>query len=169
MALFNRTKKDSVLPEVDKYYEAEKRDRSGVAWLLALVSIVVVALIIIGLFLAGRWAYNAITDDNEVATDTSEDASDAPSVDGGSTEDTSGNNNQDNSDSNGGSTDEPAASDEEVEPDTSDEIDTPTTTPETGDSSGNLPNTGPADTLAIFAVTTAAGTVAHYAIERRKR
>ncbi len=58
MAFFNRKKADTtVLPEIERYYEAEKHERAGMAWLLAIVSIACVALVLIGLFFGGRWIY----------------------------------------------------------------------------------------------------------------
>ena len=82
MALFRRKKDDSVLPEVDKYYEGERRDRPVMAWLLALLSIAVVALVIVGLFLGGRWAYNKVAGNNDEEVATAPDIN-APSIDGG--------------------------------------------------------------------------------------
>lgn len=58
MAWFNRKKKSTiVLPELEKYYEAERRERTGLAWILALVSVAGVALVLIGVFFGGRWTY----------------------------------------------------------------------------------------------------------------
>lgn len=58
MALFTRNKKNTVvLPELEKYYEAERRERSGLAWILAAVSVAGVVLILIGAFFGGRWIY----------------------------------------------------------------------------------------------------------------
>lgn len=162
MALFRRTKKDSVLPEVDKYYEAERRDRAGLAWLLALISIGVVALVIIGAFLGGRWAYRQITkDDNEtVSLNDSNNNSDAPSFDG--TPENSQDNATDNSDE---STQAPADNgNSEATPQTN----TPSTTPATGDANTNLPKTGPEHVAAVFLVTAIAAGGAHQLIERRK-
>ncbi len=61
MAWFNRKKQNEVLPdEVQDYYKAEQRDRIGVAWLLAAGAFILTVAIIIGLFFAGRWAYQSI-------------------------------------------------------------------------------------------------------------
>ena len=58
MALFNRKKPDTpVLPEIERYYDAEKRERAGMAWFLAIVSIACVALLLIGMYFGGRWVY----------------------------------------------------------------------------------------------------------------
>ena len=66
MALFNRNKtKATVLPELEKYYDAERRERSGLAWILALVSIAGVVLVLIGLFFGGRWIYRNLKNDKK--------------------------------------------------------------------------------------------------------
>lgn len=66
MAFFNRKKTDQiVLPEIERYYDAEKRERAGLAWLLAIVSIACVALILIGMFFGGRWIYRKLTNTTE--------------------------------------------------------------------------------------------------------
>lgn len=67
MALFNRrTNKNDVLPEeVRDYYQAERRERTGRAWLLALATLLVTFLIAAGLFFGGRWLYRTIFDRND--------------------------------------------------------------------------------------------------------
>jgi len=65
MALFRRKKAEKpVTKEVEQYIKAEKRERAGLAWLLALVSLAVVSLLILGLFFGGRWAYNRFNEDD---------------------------------------------------------------------------------------------------------
>ena len=166
MALFNRKKKDSVLPEVDKYYKAEKRDRPGLAWLLALVSIAVVAGLIVAVFLGGRWAYNQITGDddtNQVAVD---EETDAPSFDGGS-EDT------DENDTTFPDSDEEPASPDEADGDETaapaegrDDTEVEPVNP--SGSASTLPNTGPGDVAAVFAGVSLLAGGTHYAVQRRK-
>lgn len=88
MAIWNRNKDNDrpVLPELQQYYDAERRERSGLAWILALVSVAAVALVVIGAFFGGRAIYRAVKDDdkqgNTVATQNNDD-SNVPSVDGG--------------------------------------------------------------------------------------
>lgn len=163
MALFRRNK-DSVLPEVDKYYEAEKRDRTGVAWLLALVSVAVVALIIVGLFLGGRWAYNKIAKNNDAEEVAQVDENGAPSFDNGEapTGDTP-------APADGtGEAPAPAPNGDESQGTVNAPARTETpSTPVTGDS-GELPSTGPADTALIFATVSTAAGAAHYAVTKRK-
>lgn len=174
MALFRRNKKESVLPELDKYYDGERRDRTGLAWLLALISVIVIALIIIGVFLSGRWLYRELTSDDsgndQVAVEET-----VPSFDGGSTDGTQGtvddNNDQDNTES------EDEAAPQEDESQTGQEngegvVDAPArtdvpSTPQTGDS-GALPNTGPANLATIFLGTSTIAGGAHYVITRKR-
>lgn len=62
MALFKRSNNNPVvLPEIEKYYDAERRERSGLTWLLAFVSVAAAALILIGIFYGGRLLYRAAT------------------------------------------------------------------------------------------------------------
>lgn len=67
MALFNRRNKnvDSVPQEVQDYYQAEKRDRTGIAWLLALGTLVATVLLAVALFFGGRWIYRAVFKDDQ--------------------------------------------------------------------------------------------------------
>ncbi|CAN5413869.1 hypothetical protein BH10PAT3_BH10PAT3_0120 [soil metagenome] len=72
MAWFRRNKdtKPTELPELERYYSAERRERSSLAWILALVSIAGVALVLIGLFFGSRWIYRKVTDDNKATVST---------------------------------------------------------------------------------------------------
>jgi cytoskeletal protein RodZ len=181
MALFRRKPKEAVLPEVDKYYEGERRDRAGLAWLLALVSVAIVALVIVGVFLAGRWAYRQVADNGDGDVSISDTAdNNTPSFDGESNRGSEGENSEDETDqteeapaSENGETAEqengqPAAETPTSDSDNSNDSDsTPETTPATGDNEA-LPNTGPADTAAIFAVVSTAAGLTHYAVSRKR-
>lgn len=67
MALFNRRKENTdVLPtEVREYYQSERRERTGLAWLLALGTLLVTFLIAAGLFFGGRWVYRTVFNDDK--------------------------------------------------------------------------------------------------------
>lgn len=70
MSWFRRRDKteNSVPPEVQEYYQSERRERVGIAWMLALATLVVTVLLAFGLFYGGRWAYRALFDrPNDVA------------------------------------------------------------------------------------------------------
>lgn len=72
MALFKRKKNESVMPaEVRDYYKSERRERKGMAWLLAVATLLVTFLIAAALFFGGRWVYRAIFD-NDDKTSTSQ-------------------------------------------------------------------------------------------------
>ncbi len=169
MALFKRKKPTNVLPEVEEYYQAERRDRAWLAWVLALVSVLVVVLIIIGLFWAGRWVYNQITD-NDDSSDVSVVQNDDLTVDGTPTDVTESQDNGTESDSDDsqtdtsqGTVDAPAQT---TTPSTGGQT-TPTATPTTGDS--ELPDTGAGSLAGVFiGVTTLAGGI-HYTVSRRRQ
>jgi hypothetical protein len=77
MALFNRKKKDSVLPEeVRDYYTSEKHDRKGMAWLLAVATLIVTFLIAAALFFGGRWVYGTVFDNKDDKTTSQEKSTD---------------------------------------------------------------------------------------------
>lgn len=61
---FNRKKNDNqdLPPEVQDYYQAERREKVGVAGLLALGTLLVTILVAIGLFFGGRWVYRTVFD-----------------------------------------------------------------------------------------------------------
>lgn len=52
---------DNVPAEVQEYYQSERRERVGVAWLLAVGTLLGTLAIVIGLFFGGRWAWRQIT------------------------------------------------------------------------------------------------------------
>ena len=68
MAFFNR-KKEVVedVPELERYY-AERRTSSIGSWLLALLTMVLTVLVILGLFYGGRWVYRELTKDEPTTT-----------------------------------------------------------------------------------------------------
>jgi len=70
---FNRNKQDdngNVPAEVKQYYQAERRERVGLAWLLAAGTLIVTVLVVLGLFFGGRWIYRQVTDDKPASTAT---------------------------------------------------------------------------------------------------
>lgn len=83
MALFRRNKDvaPAMPPEVEDYYQAEKRDRSGMAWLLGLGTLLVTGLLVIGLFLGGRLVYRKLKRNDKptpVAVQTSPSSQNSP-------------------------------------------------------------------------------------------
>lgn len=188
MALFRRNKSansPAVPEEVNDYYQAEKRDRTWMAWLLALLSLAVTTLIIMGLFFGGRWVYRKIRPSNTPSTpiagnQTNESPAPAP-------------NNANNAPS--GNT-EPSQQEKEKEEQRKKEeeekrkeqekarVNAPanpapgptaqnpgtasgpatTTTPNTN---SNLPGTGPSEVIAVFVMTTVTGALVHRYVLRK--
>lgn len=152
MALFRRQKKDvSVLPEeVQDYYRAERRDRTGKAWLLAIATLIVTFLIAAGLFFGGRWIFRTIfgNDDNKGSSqsETQQEASSEESEQSDDTDQSTDNNstNTDSSSTNNIS-DQPTSSSNQPSTSPSTTSTPPAQTPSTGPS--ELVNTGPGDEL----------------------
>lgn len=74
MALFNRNKKttSNYPEEVQEYYQAERRDRTGIAWLLAIGTLIVTILLALLLYFGGRWVYRQLTGGNDDAPGTTQ-------------------------------------------------------------------------------------------------
>jgi cytoskeletal protein RodZ len=166
MALFRRntTEDTTALPEeVNSYYQAENRERTWMAWLLALVTLAVTAIVIIGLFFGGRWVYRKVRHTPSSST---------PSVTqkpAASTESNKPNSSPspNTATTTPSTTPSPSTTSGTVNAPTN-PTPTPTTTtppPSTATSNSaaktNLPNAGPGDTLAIFVVVTVLAYFAH--------
>lgn len=52
-----RVDTNTVPAEIQEYYNAEQRERVGLAWIIAIVSLVVSLAVIFGIFFGGRYIY----------------------------------------------------------------------------------------------------------------
>lgn len=168
MRLFGRKNNVETVPqEVREYYEAERRERTGLAWLLALGTLVVTLLIASGLFFGGRWAYHKVADKNDKKTVATQTQGSEPKFE--STTEDSKTEQKATTAAPSTSTSSTATSTPAATPAPSATKTTPapavttpapaatstTTTPKT------LVNTGPADIIVIFVTIAAAGTLYH--------
>jgi cytoskeletal protein RodZ len=192
MAIFGRKQAsvDSVPEEVREYYQTEKRERAGVAWLLALGTLVVTLLLAAGLYFGGRWAYRSLTHKNNVATNQnnkgSQGTSSGSSNNNGKTGTSSASTSTPSSGSAGQNTgtasQQPAAG--SSAPSGSSTANsgssapagsstTPAPAANSGATSGattptKLTNTGPGNTIAVFVLATVAGTAMYRLVILRR-
>jgi len=147
MALFRRKAKieaPDMPPELQTYYQAEKREKSWMAWALGLATLVVTILLALALFFGGRWIYRKVRNEPAKVTtvQTDNEAKETPKA----------------------TTPEPAAPSTPTTPSNTGTSSTSTNTPRAATpGSSDLPNTGPADTLAIFVAVS----VLAYFVHRR--
>jgi len=170
MALFNRKKKtDSVgmPPELQDYYQAENRERTWMAWVLGLATLVVTILLALALFFGGRWVYRKVRNEPAVTTTQTENKADQATVSTNSPTDTDSNNND--TATTPPSTPAPAPSPSSTPAPTTGTSSTSTSTPGNAGkvTSTALPDTGPSDTLAIFAAVTVLAYAAHRRLVNR--
>ena len=180
MAFWNRNK-NTVTPEFEEYYMAEKKERVGLAWLLALVTLFASVIAVIGLFFGGRWLYRKINkrNDNKVALtqisgDEKKDTSSTdtqPATDTKTTPDAT----KPSDDATGKGIDkvlngEATAPKTETPSSNGTVAGTNTATPNTAQTTPgkSLPNSGPGDMVKVFVITSAAGTV-FYKIKSRRQ
>lgn len=159
MALLRRNKADvtAVPKEVQDYYQSERRDRKGVAWVLAILTLIATLALAAGIFFAGRWAYRAITGSGDTQQTTpAETVTDQNGQTGTSSTNTT----------------TPSTSGETVNSDSQSVTSTNSTdTSQPGSTTSGvdtLVNTGPGDTIAIFLVVTAGVTLLHYVLRNRR-
>lgn len=171
MALFNRSEKTTI-PELQEYYDNQRKNRTGTAWLMALASLLVTVAVLSGLFFGGRWLYRTIANRNK--NDSSETKKDVATVSNGSSSSQSGSSSSSNGNTNSGSTQtgttSPTSGGRVTDQAAS------TTVPNTGSVAGttttseNLPNTGPADlTVIIVAIMVGAIATASASVYQAKR
>lgn len=133
---FNRKQQSEQLPEeVQEYYDSSRKQQTGMAWLLALGTLIVTVVLALLIFFGGRWVYNQFFGDDETEAPTT---SDQTPVQPPASEEQP-------------ATDEPAdnpAEDDPVpapQPNPTPQSDSApqTSTPDTGSSTSEIPNTGP--------------------------
>jgi len=146
---FNRKKQDDTLPEeVKEFYESGRKERSGMAWLMALGTLIVTVVLALLLFYGGRWVYNKLAGNDEPEnqpTETSEQTQQQQtSSNDNNNQPPSANNNSNPSNQQGSSstnTNQPST----PQPSQTQPNNTPSqsNTPSTGSSSPEVPDTGP--------------------------
>jgi H+/gluconate symporter-like permease len=126
--------------EVQQFYAAERRERAGIAWLLALGTVIATIVLAAALYFTGRWLWQTITDkdDSSSTSQTTETDNEFENIQR--------------------EIDEALSDNEEKDADKKKLADQPKssdTKPE------NLPDTGPGDVLALFILVSITGTAAH--------
>lgn len=136
MALFRRKQQSSVLPdEVNQYYQSQRRERTGVAFMLGLLALVATFLVGLGVFFGGRYIYQKIQGDDKktpatVQVDNGSNKVELPQIEGnGPTGGTTP----------GGDTEVPPPPTESTTPESAQN---PSQTPALGDEPTTLPATG---------------------------
>jgi len=154
---------DQLPPEVQQYYQAEHRERIGMAWLLAFLSLVLTIVVIVGIFFGGRWTWHKLTHKNQPVATTSKPKVGTPVTT--STPQTSST-----------STNTPSQALQPAAPANTPVPSGPTsstTTPQVAaspstTSNQNLSNTGPGDTVGIFIAVSGLAMLAYQGYKRYK-
>jgi cytoskeletal protein RodZ len=140
----NSQNQSNMSPELQEFYEKERRQQTAKTWLFGIATILVTAVLVWALFLAGRWVIRKFQDQPTDAPVATENGGGQVSVTDNPVSITVDPNPSGEDDrSNTTSTDEAVASH------------TTTSTTET------LPNTGPTETLMVFVMVTAFAAVSH--------
>lgn len=154
--------------EVQEYYQSEKRQRVGIAWVLAAGTLIVTVMIAVAVFFGGRWVYRKIANKDNTTTTVVQNGVEQKNDDTPPS-------------SSGASTPSTQPSTPTLAPSTTATTTTPAPTPSVSVSNNNVtkkpvgvssstqssvgtktvPNTGPGDTLAIFVITVFVGYILH--------
>ncbi len=148
-----QTEDKKVPEEVQEYYQAEKRERVGLAWILSIVTLAATMLIVLGLFFGGRWTYRKLTHKNKpVATVQKPQSVPSTTNSGNTSPNNSGSSNSTNN-STAPSTPATPAPNTATQPTANGS----STTNAGGKSSSATPNTGPGSTATFFVIAAALG------------
>ncbi|MEX1995292.1 MAG: hypothetical protein WD887_00745 [Candidatus Saccharimonadales bacterium] len=137
--------------EVNTDAPIEVDEPAASRWLRAAISLIVLILILIGLFLGGRWLYNTIFNDSNTP---------APQVSGPGTAPATGQTQAEKDREKNQTSGSPARGDRDGQ--------SPTVASRTPATGGELPNSGPGSVLAIFVGASLAATALHYIVSLRR-
>jgi hypothetical protein len=180
MALFNRDKeqpqKVEVPAEIQDYYQSERRERTGIAWLLALATLVITVIAVLGLFTGGRWVYRKYVQKDKPQTVVQESNDEADEKKDG--EGSSESENLPVDQPEGSTSTPPAETPSTPTPPTSPPATTPSILPSSNNpapnnstatggaspqaSSTTVPRTGPANIVGVFIGITVVASLFHY-------
>lgn len=131
-------------PELNQYYQAEKRQQNVVTWLLGLATLAVTIAVAFLLFMGGRWVVQKVRNNpNQAPTTTQQESPDE--------------NSEAPADTTAPQTTTTTGSGQATQTQGTQGA----TTPKTSSATTTLPRTGPADTIAVFMIATAVGTFAY--------
>ncbi len=165
MALFKKDKTTATnIPELQEYYANQKTESSGKAWLLAIGSLLVTVVVLVGLFFGGRWGYRKATKKNDKTTvATSQTGSNNTSKTPPPTTSPTPTTTPTPSSTVAGTNSIAEGVAATQTPTTNTTAKAATTT-----AAATVPNTGPGDTIGLFAVVAVLSYAAHYTYTRRK-
>lgn len=177
---FNRNQVDEtgMPPEVHQYYQAEHRERVGVAWALAFGTLLVTVGLALGGFYGGRAVYRKVAKNDkkpettQVATKSKNETSSTQTPSSQNT--TSDNSESDPAEDTNNNPSPPSSNNTSTPTDTTTTPSTnpPTTTPNPSPAASTttpntqLPHTGPMDIVALFIGVTVLSTLGHVIYNR---
>lgn len=173
MALGKRQSTDRVIPEVEQYYQAERRDRGWLAWVLAFVSVAVVVSLFVGVYFGGRWVYREITKNSDAGVQTSDNDVQETTQPGVTVDGDPNNVVKEDEQTATAPIPEPKATpttppkQEQGAVNAPAQTTTPSAIPRTGDSS--LPNTGPSGLIAAFTGVSVIAGGLHHVVSKKRR
>lgn len=138
--------------EVNTDQPADLDEPAASRWLRAAISLIVLVLLLIGLFLGGRWLYNTIFDGSDMPPPQVSGPGTAPGTNPAQAEKDKKKNQTSGSLSGTRTGDDQSTS-------------TPSRTPTTG---GELPNSGPGSILTVFVGASLAAAGLHYIVTQRR-
>lgn len=172
---FRRNKKDDVPEEIQEYYQAERRERAGVAWLVALATLLITLAVVLGLFYGGRWVYRKIADGDRTPPTTQTETKEGEQAP------------QDQPDGSQEGGEQPATPPQPESPENQDGQDSEDdrlpggdesevgtqeggqqTPAEGGSGAAALPDSGPGEVLGMFAIVSLAGALTHHLVLSRR-
>lgn len=185
MAIFRRRNNQPTVPEeIQEYYQTSQKQNPGMAWLLAIGTLIVTIVLALMIFFAGRWVWRQVFGNDSGTTDQTAQVDQRDSEENQSDDQDSENQPEDEADDNRDESENSGSQnnqdDDNQGPARTDDQEQPTTLPSGEEGTVNAPingdggrdstpETGPGDTLAIFVGASALGYLLHrkYLLDRK--
>lgn len=155
----NNSKSKSVPPEVKQYYASEHRERVGLAWLIAFLSLIVTVAVVAGLFFGGRWAYRKIVK-NDTPPSQGQGVSNLPDSAPDSDSKSRPNDLQPST--------PPPSGDAEINTSEPSENNSQSNRKQSDSQPESITNTGPGSTLTVFVAVSILAAAGHWQYQRRR-